>query len=325
MALNIVTGATGFLGGVLSRKLVSNNEDVIGIGRNIQKGIALKRDGIDFLSLDLSDKSRVLNIFPNADYVFHCSALSSDWGKYKDFYNANVLATENIIGACFKNNLKKLIYVSTPSMYLDRYGKLDITEETSFAGEPLNHYTATKRMAEKLVDIAFDNGLNVATIRPRGIIGTGDEKIMPKIISKNSRGIPFIDGGKALIDVTAVENVVDSLILARDNGISGEHYNISNGEHFIFSDIINDFFNITNMTLNKRVISFDKAYTTAYVSEVVGNILGLKNLPLTRYAVCAIGKSQTFNISKAKRELGYIPKKKIKESLEEIASQLNKA
>ena len=85
MTKNIVTGATGFLGGELAKALKKRGEQVIGIGRNIQKGNDLEKDGISFLQLDLTNEDRVVRLLSGVDYIFHCSALSADWGRYEDF------------------------------------------------------------------------------------------------------------------------------------------------------------------------------------------------------------------------------------------------
>jgi nucleoside-diphosphate-sugar epimerase len=319
MVTNIVTGATGFLGGELSRRLVSQGERVLGVGRNKEKGRTLEERGIEFLELDLSDKRRVLSLLLEADYVFHCSALSSDWGLYDDFYNANVLSTRNVVGYCFKNAVRRLIYVSTPSLYLGREHRLGITEETPFNPKPLNDYTKTKKEAEYLIDTAYSRGLDVVTIRPRGIIGKNDDKIVPRIVRMNDRGIPFIQGGSAMIDLTSVENVVDALVLARDKGVSGNHYNITNGQPMSFSDIVYSFFSFLGRDVNRKDVGFESLYLIALWFETVGKIMRLRKIPLTRYSVCAIGRSQTFDLTKAKRELGYSPKKGVMDSLKEIA------
>ena len=319
MIKNIVTGATGFLGGELARELRKRGEKVVGVGRNIVKGNLLKEAGIEFLELDLTDKNRTINLLGDCDYIFHCSALSSDFGRYASFYNANVVATQNVINTCFVHKVKRLIYVSTPSVYSDTRHHLGLTEESLFAS-PLNYYAKTKQQAEKLIDEARERGLDVVTIRPRAIVGKHEDKILSRLIHINKRGIPFIDGGRAKIDLTSIENVVHALILARDKGNPGAHYNITNGEPYSFAEIVELFFAKAGIALNKREIGFYQAYCLTYGMEVVGKLKGLEEIPFTRYAVCSIGRSQTFDLTKARSELGYEPIKPIKTTLAEIAN-----
>ena len=115
----IVTGATGFLGFNLVKRLNKMGFAIIGLGRNIEKGNKINELGVKFISVDLSEKEKLNTIFQNVDYVFHCAAKSSVWGDYKSFYKANVEGTKNIADLCLKHNIKRLIYVSSPSIYFD--------------------------------------------------------------------------------------------------------------------------------------------------------------------------------------------------------------
>ncbi len=76
------------LGFHLAKRLKTLGFDVIGLGRNKEKGAKLSKLGINFISIDLSDKEDLDKIFKGVDYVFHCAAKSSIWGDYKSFYRA---------------------------------------------------------------------------------------------------------------------------------------------------------------------------------------------------------------------------------------------
>ena len=182
----IVTGATGFLGLNLSKRLKSMGFEVIGLGRDIKRGEKLKELDIKFISVDLSDSEKLNEVFNGAKYVFHCAAKSSVWGNYKSFYEANVIGTQNVCSACINNNVERLIYVSTPSIYFDFKDKLNIKEAETLPEKFANNYAKTKYLAENVVDKAVKNGLNVITIRPRAILGIGDTAIIPRIINKHS-------------------------------------------------------------------------------------------------------------------------------------------
>src|SRR6185437_15399197 len=109
------------------------------------------------------------------------AALSSPWGKYKDFYQANVLGTENLIKAAPKD--ARFIHVSSPSIYFDFSEKHNIKEDDPLPRKPVNYYVKTKLMAEALIDKAFnEQQLNVITIRPRAIFGPYDRAILPRIL-----------------------------------------------------------------------------------------------------------------------------------------------
>ena len=102
------------------------------------------------VTFDLSDFEQTKKNFQKADVVFHCAALSSPWGKYEEFYKANIIATKNVLKAMELFDIKKIVHVSTPSIYFNFQDQFEIKEEfipTKF----VNNYAKTKYEAEQLV------------------------------------------------------------------------------------------------------------------------------------------------------------------------------
>lgn len=97
------------------------------LGRNHIIGQQLESEGLQFLPIDLKDASAIIDACKEKYYVFHCGGLLSPWGKYQDFYNANVLGTRNIIQGCKTHKVKRLIDVSTSSVYFDFCHRLNIS------------------------------------------------------------------------------------------------------------------------------------------------------------------------------------------------------
>jgi len=319
----LVTGGTGFLGKRLSYCLQAMGHDVTSIGRNENVGVNLRNNGINFIKCDLRDGDAIKLICQYKDFVFHCGALSSPWGNYKDFYDINVNGTRNIIAGCKSGRVRRLIHVSTPSIYFNMEDGFDIVEDAKLPDMPVNYYAKTKRIAEEEVDNAFRQGIPVITVRPRGIFGPGDASIIPRLIRANETfGVPIIEGGQALVDVTYVENVVYALLRCMDSADStlGKKYNITNGEPMIMIDLLKLIFAKLNLVLKRREISFKKAYALATLMEFLYRALPLKGEPvLTQYTIGVLGKSQTLNIKAARDELGYSPKISIQEGVEEFA------
>ncbi|WP_223067237.1 NAD-dependent epimerase/dehydratase family protein [Paenibacillus caui] len=319
----LVTGGTGFLGSRLALKLNELGYQVTAIGRNEAAGHKLANDNIHFVRCDLRDTEQVFRLCRDKDYVFHCGALSSPWGKYKDFYDINVGGTHNVIEGSKKAGIKRLIHVSTPSIYFDMKDKWNIAESDPLPIRPINHYAKTKLMAEQLCDAAYKAGLPVIGIRPRGLFGPGDTSIIPRLIRANSKfGVPIINKGKALVDVTYVDNVVDSLIRCKDsdNSTLGKMYNITNGEPMYFIDLIERVFRQLNLDFRPRMISFDTAYRVASMMELMSKtILFGKEPILTKYSVGVLAKSQTLSIKAAQEELGYQPRISIEQGIEQFA------
>lgn len=313
----LVTGATGFLGKCVAFRLKAEGHEVRGLGRNNNIGILLQNNGIEYCQTDFADEAKVIEACRGMDYVMHCGAMSSPWGKYKDFYTANVLGTRNVVSGCLKHDVKRLIHISTPSLYFDFKDRFNISESEQLPGMPCNTYALTKLLAEMEVDSA--KGLHAITLRPRGIFGPGDNAILPRLILANrQKRLPLICGGEALIDMTYVENVVDSMILCINSPLDtiGKKYNISNGEPWKLKDLLPILFRSIDEPFSPKSLPYSLVYSIAWLMEKIS----INEPPLTRYTVGILAKSQTLNIQGAMNELGYRPRVSILEGINHFAT-----
>lgn len=310
----LVTGATGCLGYNLVNKLLQNKNkyNVIATGRNLAKGSRLKKLGAKFIAADLKDPKKIIDLCKNKDIIFHCGALSSVWGKRSDFYNTNIIGTKNIIDGCLNHNVNRLIYISTPSLYFDFHDKLNIKESDTLAKKPVNLYAKTKKIAESLIDKAYNkHNLPVITLRPRAVFGPYDEAIIPRILKIAHKGFfPLFNNGEALIDVTHVDNVVLSMInsIYADNKALGNKFNITNDEPIKLKTLLEYIFQEMKISVKFKKISYKTAYLLASILEKIHLLLYTNKEPiLTKYGVGVLSKSQTLDISKAKEYLNYKP------------------
>lgn len=317
----LVTGATGFLGGALTRRLKSMGWDVTTLGRNAKKLDALEAQGIKVESIDLKNKNGLIEACADQEIVFHCAAFPSPWGSYEKFYQANVIGTRNVIAACEANKVKRLVYVSTPSIYFNYTSRTNIKESDPLP-EPVSNYAATKLLAEEEVDKAFANGLATITIRPRALFGPGDTVIFPRLIPRLKSGmLPILGDGKNVVDLTYIENVVDALLLCARSpeNTLGKKYNISNGEPVKIWKLIERICDELNYPHPKRTISYQTASRAAGVLEAIYSIIPFSpEPPLTRLSVSMLANSATLDISAAKNELGYGPRVSVDEGVKKF-------
>jgi len=317
----LVTGATGFLGGRLARKLRDSGFEVIAIGRNADAGVKLVTDGIRFEQVDLSDPDRTKKICKGIDTVFHCAAFSSLWGAYRDFYTHNVEATRHLLNACIHHHIRRMVNVSTPSVYCTNKDRFNIREQEPLPPRYVNAYATTKRLAEIAVEEAqaAHPELETITLRPRGIFGPGDTTILPRLIKANSlSGVPLFRGGSALMDLTYIDNVVDALLLAglAQSEVTGRAYNISNGEPVRLLDTLNQLFQLLDIPMRPRRLPLPVGKAAATLMEGIALLTPGRPEPLmTRYAVSLLGISQTLDITDARELLGYKPRINMNESL----------
>lgn len=107
----LVTGATGFLGEYLVKRLTRKYR-VLALGRNEKKGRQLENFGALFCPGDLTERESCAPYFEGVDYVIHAGALSTVWGKWEDFYRINVQGTDLVADLCLENGVRRLVYLS---------------------------------------------------------------------------------------------------------------------------------------------------------------------------------------------------------------------
>lgn len=312
----LITGATGFLGKYLIEELLNNKYEVIAQGRkeNVLNNIK-ENYNVEILKCTLDE---ICNIKLKVDYVIHAAALSTVWGKWEDFYNSNVVGTKNVINFCKNNYVKRLVYVSSPSVYSAKYDRLDIKEEDFNKNNKLNYYIKSKILAENLINKIEDDNLERVIIRPRGLFGIGDTSIIPRLINANKKiGIPLFNDGRNVVDVTCVENVAYSLRLAMESEkANGNIYNITNGEPTEFKKILDKLFEELGEFANYRKMNINLMYFIASIIEIFYKMFRIYKEPMiTKYTIVTLGYSQSLNIEKAKKDLNYKPKMTLEEGI----------
>jgi nucleoside-diphosphate-sugar epimerase len=318
----LVTGATGFLGGALTRRLHGMDVQVTALGRNPRALACLEQQQIRTVRADLADTMAIVDACRDQEIVFHCGALSAPWGRPRDFYDANVIGTENVILGCEENRVKRLVHISTPSIYFGYEPRVNVREDADLPQKPANEYARTKRMAELRVDKAFQRGLPVITIRPRAIFGRGDNALLPRLLEQlQKRDLRIIGSGKNLADLSYVENVVDALLLCAEAPAHalGKKYNITNGESVVLWDLIRRMAEALGYPAPKKHIPYKLADSLARMLEIIYSLLpGQPEPPLTRYSVGLLALNFTLDISAARRDLGYRPRVSIDKSFDEV-------
>ncbi|MEZ4771862.1 MAG: NAD-dependent epimerase/dehydratase family protein [Bacteroidia bacterium] len=319
----LLTGATGFLGFRILERLVENRfpGKIIASGRILKPGAEISADNVHYILGDLSDPQYVESLFVQGEisYVIHCAALSSPWGKYEEFFKANVLPQQSLVGISEKHKIRRFVHISTPSLYFDFYNRLGIKESDPLPHKFVNHYAATKREAEILLE---KSNLEWISLRPRALVGRGDTVIMPRVIRAYDEGkLRIIGDGKNVVDITPVSNVVDAVMLSLTAGEAacGKKYNIANGAPVQLWDVLRDVLRRLDRNLPDKKVPLSVAMAAATVMEVTARWLFANREPaLTRYSVGTIGLSFSMDILLAQKNLGYNPRQSVEEAISEF-------
>jgi len=318
----VITGATGFLGGAVARRLRDTQPDahVLALGRDRARGAALQAERIEFRALDLTDASAVGDALREADAVVHAAALSSPWGAHAAFHAANVVASAHVAEACVRHGVGRLVHVSTPGIYHDGTSRLDVREDDALPPRAVNHYAATKREAERrVIAITARAGTSTVLLRPRAIFGPGDTAILPRIATALRRQrLPRIGDGRCRVDMTYIDNVVDAVVLALDapRECSGRAYNITNGEPVHIWAVIDRLADALGVPRPHRQVGRRTARLVAGLLESGHRLLAPEREPaLLRYGVDLLSVDMTLDISRARNELGYRPRVSMDDAL----------
>lgn len=304
----LVTGAYGFLGSYVVRELTGHGYYVRAFGRNEDRLKEVCGENVEPFVGDLCDLDAVIKAAEGMDYVIHCGARLGSWGRKSDFFKTNVGGTENVIRACRVNKVKRLVFTSSPSAFA-LTDNFDITEDNYNADNHIGFYIESKIKAERIVREQKDVPWSV--IRPRGICGVGDKNMFPSLIrANNTIGIPIFEKGEVVVDLACVENVAYALRLCMEKDKALYRvYNITNGEPRKVRDLAEAMFDKIGEKPKFTYLPFGLVYGAAYVLEGIFKLFGIYNTnpPVTRADICTLGRSQVFDITRAREELGYKP------------------
>ncbi|MCR9253589.1 MAG: NAD-dependent epimerase/dehydratase family protein [bacterium] len=320
----VVTGAAGFLGGRTSKYFgdLTSEYNVIATSRRTHRKSELESHHCEFASGDLSDSTFCKDLVKGVDTVIHCAALSSPFGSYEPFYQSNFVSTKNLIDACIEDGVKRFIYISTPSIYINYSNRINISEDDPLPEKMVNNYAKTKLMAEKYV--LGQNGKSIQTIalRPRAIIGAEDTVIFPRVLKAYDEGkLKIIGNGKNICDLTCVRNVIEAIKCCIDapEDAYGIAYNITDGDPINFWEGLNHAFNNLDLPPPSKRVNKSLAMLAARVAEINTHLFNQGTEPaLTRYGISQISNSFTLDISKAKEILRYKPVMNTFEGIDEF-------
>ncbi len=306
----LITGATGSLGMRLTEVLSQENIIVIATGRNPTKKTFFEKLNVEYLIGDLSDRNFVNEITKDVEVVIHCAAFTSPFAEWELFEKSNIVSTQNIVNSCQLNRVRRLIHISTPSIYFDGKAKINIKEGDSIP-EARSFYAKSKWEAEKIVQNLKSSAVEFIILRPRAIFGRYDSVLLPRMLKIMEKGFfPLFNNGEALMDLTYVDNVVHAIKLsinARGTSL-GLAFNITNGEPKKLKEITDMIIKIRKIEVVYRKLPFALMYAIAAMIEVTYKMLNIKREPpLSRYGVGVMAIDQTLNIERAKSLLGYEP------------------
>ena len=325
----IITGAAGFLGNNIIRKLEKNADSEI-------RAFVLNGESIKSLENlkckiyygDVTKEETLSSIFENIDdkevFVIHCAAVVYIKAKYNPLvYNVNVNGTKNIVNKVIESKAK-LIYISSVHAIPEKPNNEVITETTDFDPDNVKGlYAKTKAEAAKyVIDAVKNKNLNACIIHPTGIIGPNDfgNSHLTQLVKEITSGKLFacVKGGYDFVDV---RDVADGVISACENGTKGECYILSN-RYITIKKLCDLICNAQGREKIKIVLPIGIAKLVAPLFEVYYNFK--KQTPIfTKYSLYTLSSNANFSNDKAKEKLGF-KNRNIKETIKDTVEWINK-
>jgi nucleoside-diphosphate-sugar epimerase len=321
----LVTGGGGFLGSAVARRLAARGDRVTSFSRGMHPELA--RHGVAHLRGDITDAAALVQACKGVDVVFHTAAKPPPWGAPADYRAINVTGTENVIAACRARGVKRLIHTSTPSVIFDGRDLEGVDESTPYPARWKSLYAATKAAAEQRVAAAAAAGLCNVVLRPHQIWGPGDPHFVPRILAR-ARRLKRIGDGKNRVDTTYIDSAAAAHLLAadrlrEDSALSGRIYFISQGEPIPAWEMIDAILAAAGRGPVRGRVSHHTARFLGWVCEGLYRSLRLRGEPpMTRFVADALARAHWFDISAARRDLGYAPGVSTAEGLRRLADWL---
>jgi nucleoside-diphosphate-sugar epimerase len=299
-----LTGATGFLGGVVARQLREAGHNVNAVIRNSQKASELQSLGVKLFTGDVTEKESMREAMQGTDGVFHVAGWYRIGVKDKGAgEKVNIHGTRNVLELMKELRIAKGVYTSIVAINSDTHGEVK-NESFHFTGKHITEYDRTKAVAHEIAEQFIAEGLPLVIVMPGGIYGPGDTSSIRRTLIDFLKGkLPMLPN-KAGICWSHVEDTAHGHILAMEKGVPGETYIIA-GEPCSHQEAIQLASHITGkpmpMVVSYKILKimsylvkpFDTMMPELYSSEML-RILG--------------GTTYWGDNSKAKRFLGYNPR-----------------
>ncbi len=308
----LVTGGGGFLGTRIALMLRQRGHQVVVLGRRRYEH--LPSSEFEFVVGDICDEQLVAQACRGCDAVIHAAAKTGLAGRWSEFYKTNVLGTRTLIRAAVGQQVARLVYSSSPSVTFHARPQIEVDESIGYSSRWLAHYPRSKAAAEKEVLAANSHALATCALRPHLLWGPGDPHLAPRLWDRARRGkLLHVGNGRNRIDITYVDNAAWAHVLAveslaPDAPHAGKCYFISDGDPLLCWEWIATILSLQGLKAPERRVSYRVAWYIGWFLECWHRVVAPDCEPLmTRFLAAQLALDHYFDISAARRDLGYQP------------------
>jgi nucleoside-diphosphate-sugar epimerase len=307
-----VTGATGFTGGALCRRLLAAGHPVTALVRPTADGTALERLGVRIARGDLRDPQAVQQGMIGTEVVFHIGAA---WRAInltdQEYFDVNVTGTRNVVEGAARAGVRRVVHCSSIGVHGDT-GRNAANENSPFA--PPDYYCRTKLEGELLAREAFERfRLEGVVFRPLGIYGPGDTRFLKLFRALRRNRFMMIGDGSTLYHMTYIEDLCDGILLcAEKSEAAGQVFMLGGERHTTLKDLVAAVAHAVGSTGPRLRVPIGPVMALARLCEKICLPLGVEP-PLYPRRVEFFNKNRAADISNARRTLGYSPQVSLEE------------
>lgn len=311
----LITGASGFTGSHLARKMKEIGYHVRVLVRSGRETSFLEKMGAEIVQGDVTQKDTLWPAVQGVDTVYHLAAVYRQEGiPEKVFWEVNVKGTQNLLEVSQQAKVKRFVHCSTVGVQ-GEIKNPPATEEAPYNSG--DHYQTTKMEGEKLVLSYFQQGkLPVVVFRPVGIYGPGDMRFL-KLFRNVQK--PMIGSGEVLYHLTYIDDLVEGIRLVGEMpDIEGEIFTLAGPRYTTLNELYSILAEILGVRPSKIHLPVWPFMVVGAVCEWICKPFRIQP-PIYRRRLDFFLKDRAFDISKAKERLGYSPKVDLKEGLTKTA------
>lgn len=328
--MDLVTGATGFIGRHLAARLLREGREVrvlcrnaarvdpgllgsgsgsgsgfgSGSGSGSRSGSGSGSGGVEVVVGDLNDRDSLIRAAAGVDRVFHCAGQVADWGRAEEFEAANVRGTQWLLEA--SRGVRRFIHLSSIAVF--GVPSPPYFDDSSPYGPGKDLYSRTKIAGEKLVLSQRD--VEVAVLRPPVVYGPHGAWLEEPLRMIQNGKMFLLGGGRGTCHPCYIENLVDALLLVADHPkAAGQAYIVGDGRPLTFRQYFNEVSHIAGKGEIERSIPLPVARAMATAFEATARLTGATSRPLlTHTAIDMVCTQSGMSMEKIQRDLGFAPR-----------------
>ena len=307
----LVTGAGSLLMREVAVALAARGDEVVCMQRReacFPAGVRIPQELGDITNLGAVSKA-----MNGCDVVVHGAARVGVLGTWSEFYNTNVVGTQNILSAASTLGVSRIVHVSTPSVAHVGSSLVGAIATPAVTGHKRAFYAESKAMAEIEALNANNNSCAVVAIRPHLVWGPGDTQLVGRIVQRaEANRLAMVGSGDALIDSTYIANAVSALVAAVDAlqigaSCAGKAYVIANGEPRTVRELMQKICDAAGVPFQPKKVPLSVALIAGSLVERIWPRIGKGEPPLTRFVAEQLGTAHWFDPRPAAHDLKWSP------------------